>query len=304
MLIRHRISRWCWTHLMAAFCLVSAPQVRAQSAIELSGTVIANGAPVASAQVATTDLNGRGASALTTSDGRFRLVVPGPGQYQLVVRALGFEPVTQSVRAGSATAPLEIRLVRAAQLQAVQVVGTGAAQTRLHPSADALAGSVSVLTGEQIARENVAFSQELLRKVPGVYRAEFNQGVVAGDIGIRGFNTESEIGSAKLLIDGIPSNLNSGVSEMNALFPLEIARIDVVRGTNDPRFGLFNLAGNIGVETQQATSSFLTSRLQGGSFGATEAQLLSGATCGGFSQTLFGGFRRADGFRENAGSEK
>ncbi|MBY0492097.1 MAG: TonB-dependent receptor [Gemmatimonadaceae bacterium] len=263
----------------------------------------ANG-PLAAAQLSATDPSGRLVTGQSSATGRFVLRVAGGGQYTVVARTLGYLPAVRTVRVPQGEAALEIRLERARQLQAVQVVGASTVGTPLHPGADALAGSVSVLSGEQLARENVAVSQELLRKMPGVYRAEFNQGVISGDIGIRGFNTESEIGSTKLLIDGIPSNLNSGVTEMNALFPLEIGRMEVVRGTHDPRFGLFNLAGNVSVETQRASTNFLTSRLQTGSFGTTEAQVLTGAVRGGFSQTVFAGVRRSNGYRDNAGHDR
>ena len=259
--------------------------------------------PVPDAVVSAADPNGRSVSSRTDQQGRFVLVVAGRGRYVVQVRALGFDAMTQPTNARSPEdEPLVVRLRRAGALSAVQVVGA-ASQSSRQLSANDLAGSVSVLSGEQIAREQVSFAQELLKKVPGVYRAEFNQGIVAGDIGVRGFNTESDIASTKLLIDGIPSNLNSGVSEMNALFPLEIARMTVVRGTNDPRYGLFNLAGNVSVETQQG-GAYLTSRVQAGSFGTREAQLLSAQSYKGFSQTLFGGIRESDGYRDNASLDK
>ncbi|MCC6246076.1 MAG: TonB-dependent receptor [Gemmatimonadaceae bacterium] len=283
----------------------AAAQGSAQSAaLSVVGTVQDSaGRAVASASISVTDPNGRTLRGQSEANGQFRIAVPGSGRYVVQVRALGFASRSVAINAGASGESTVIRLTPSRILSTVQVIGAGTTTTRLHPGADALAGSVSVLSGEQIARENVAFSQELLRKAPGVYRAEFNQGIVAGDIGIRGFNTESEIASAKLLIDGIPSNLNSGVSEMNAIFPLEIERMELVRGTNDPRYGLFNLAGNVAVETQQG-GNFLTSRLQGGSFGTTEAQVLAGFARGGFSQTLFGGARQSDGYRQNAGSDK
>jgi iron complex outermembrane receptor protein len=260
--------------------------------------------PVADAIVRLTDPNGRVVSARTDSAGRFEVAVPGSGSYTLQVRAVGYAVTTLDITARTAAAPVTVRLQPQPQLAPVQVIGTGRARATVHPGADALLGAVSVVSGEQIARENVAFAQELLRKVPGVYRAEFNQGIVNGDIGVRGFNTESEIASTKLLIDGIPANLKSGVSEMNALFPLEIARMDVVRGTNDPRFGLFNLAGNVSVETAQGRGNYVTSRLQGGSFGTQEVQVLGNTQVGGFTQTIFAGARRADGYRDNSASDK
>lgn len=263
-----------------------------------------DGRPVTGADVRLTDPNGRSTPVRTDGNGQFTATVPGAGRYTLVVRAVGYASVSQPVAARAGAEPIAIVLRPQAQLTPVQVIGATTTSRDLHPGADALLGAVSVLGGEQIARENVAFSQELLRKVPGVYRAEFNQGIVNGDIGLRGFNTESEIASTKLLIDGIPSNLNSGVSEMNAIFPLEISRMDVVRGTNDPRFGLFNLAGNVSVETAQGGGNYITSRLQGGSFGTQEAQVLGNVAVGGFSQTIFAGARRADGYRANSASDK
>ena len=219
--------------------------------------------PVVGASVRLSDPNGRALVATSDGEGRFRVAVPGTGRYSVQVRAVGFAPrsLEVTVRDGDAEG-ITIVLERQRQLAALQIIGNRANGNALHPGADPLAGAVTVMGGEQIARENVTFAQELLRKVPGVYRAEFNQGVVSGDIGIRGFNTESEIASTKLLIDGIPANMNSGVSEMNALFPLEIAQMQVVRGTNDPRHGLFNLAGNVSVETAQGRGTSVTSRLQ------------------------------------------
>ncbi len=271
----------------------------------LRGSVTdSTGRAIAQALVRAADANGRSQSARSDAEGRFVLPLPGAGRYQLEIRAVGYVSENREVSwRGAASAPLTVALRASRALAPVQVIGTAVTTASLHPAASDLAGSVSVLGGEQIAREQVGFAQELLRKVPGVYRSEYNQGIVAGDIGVRGFNTESEIPSTKLLVDGIPLNLNSGVSEMNALFPLEIERMDVVRGTNDPRFGLFNLAGNVSVSTRQG-GNYLTSRLQSGSFGTTDAQLLGSIERAGFSQTLFGGIRRSDGYRDNANLDK
>ena len=282
-----------------------ATQTAPVSALQLRGRIRGpNGDPIVSATVTATDPNGRLAMGRTGTDGRFVVEVAGAGRYVLQVRAVGYVPLTQELLARSGAAELSLLLTAQSQLAPVQVIGAPRGPVALHPGADALLGAVSVLGGDQIARENVAFAQELLRKIPGVYRAEFNQGIVSGDIGIRGFNTESEIASTKLLIDGIPANLNSGVSEMNALFPLEISRMDVVRGTHDPRFGLFNLAGNVSVQTTRGSGNSVTSRLQGGSFGAQEAQVLGSVEAGGFTQTIFAGARRSDGYREQSAADK
>jgi iron complex outermembrane recepter protein len=293
----HRLSRLIPLALLPTLLLAQSGAPR------LGGVVTADGAPVVGASVTAADLQGRGGGTRTDTQGRYFIELPGVGRYTVQVRAEGRAPVARAVdvRAGTG-ATADFQLARATLIP-VQVIGGGRAVPELHPGANALAGSVSVLSGDQIAREQVAFSQELLKKVPGVYRAEFNQGIINGDIGVRGFNTESDIASTKLLIDGIPSNMNSGVSEMNALFPLEIAQIEVVRGTNDARYGLFNLAGNVNVATPRG-GNYFSSRLQAGSFGATDAQLLHAVGARGFSQTLFVGARRSDGFRDNSEMDK
>lgn len=277
----------------------------AQSPAILRGTVITSaGAALRGVSVVASDPAGRARSAISDTVGAFTLPLAGDGRYIVNTRAIGYRSSATIVQIrGGIAQPLRIVLGDVTVLPPVQVIGSAAGRRALHPGASELAGAVSVLSGSQISREQVAFAQELLRKVPGVYRAEFNQGIVAGDIGVRGFNSESEIASTKLLIDGIPSNANSGVSEMNALFPLEISQIDIVRGTNDPRFGMFNLAGNIGVETPRG-GSYMTTRLQAGAFGAREGQLLTAWEQSGFSQTLFAGLRSSDGYRDRTGMSK
>ena len=55
----------------------------------------------------------------------------------------------------------------------------------------------------------------------------------------------------KLLIDGVPSNGNDGnMPYLDVVFPLDIEAVEVVRGTNDPRYGLHNIAGNANVVTR------------------------------------------------------
>jgi iron complex outermembrane receptor protein len=241
----------------------------------------------------------------------------------LEVRALGYRPLARELVVGGpagdgAADVLELRLGRSRTLTPVTVIGAAAGAGRAHPGAADVLTSVSVLGAEQVARENVQFAQEVLRKVPGVYHANFNQGIISGDVGIRGFNTASDVASTKLLVDGIPTNLNSGLGEFNALFPLEIERIEIVRGTNDPRYGLFNLAGNVGVTTRGseppagAGGPFVAARALTGSFGTQEAQgvvsrahaLGRGGARGTLAHTWFGGWRDAAGFRANSALEK
>ena len=85
--------------------------------------------------------------------------------------------------------------------------------------------SVDILAGETAQRSNANESLEVMRRAPAVYVESFNQGIISGDIGIRGFNTQGDIGHTKLLVDGIPSNLHIGYPDLKAVSPLEIERL-------------------------------------------------------------------------------
>ena len=113
-----------------------------------------------------------------------------------------------------------------------------------------------------------------------MYVNDYNQGVVAGGIGMRGFNTEGDIMHVKLLVDGIPANANSGVADLNAVFPLNIDRMELVKGTNDPRYGLFNIAGNLQVFTSQP-GRYTKVKVAGGAYGTGDVQAATAFQTGG-----------------------
>ncbi|HAI46895.1 MAG TPA: TonB-dependent receptor, partial [Stenotrophomonas sp.] len=112
--------------------------------------------------------------------------------------------------------------------------------------------SVDVMGAGQIADKNVMNSWELLGQMPGIQLTETRQGAESGKATFRAFNGEGYINGIKILIDGIPSNVNSGNQRfIDMIFPLDIDYIEVVRGTNDPRYGLHNIGGNINFGTRQ-----------------------------------------------------
>lgn len=166
-----------------------------------------------------------------------------------------------------------------------------------------IAGSVDVIGREQLENEHVNITMDLFKKVPGVYFSRFNQGIISADIAIRGYNGEGSMPHTKLLIDGVPSNLHNGLNEMDALFPLEISQIEVVKGTNDPRYGLHNLAGNINIESRK---DFNNNEIEvlAGNFGTQEIQTYIANQSGKLSQHYFAGYRATDGYRDNAELDK
>ncbi|MDP3088377.1 MAG: TonB-dependent receptor [Methylotenera sp.] len=165
-----------------------------------------------------------------------------------------------------------------------------------------LAGSVDVITRDELEYERVSDTLELFNKTPGVTISRYNQGINNTDISIRGFSGDGETPHAKLLIDGIPSNLHNGYNELDQLFPTAIQSIQIFKGTSDPSVGLFATAGNYRVETRKDTGKVLEATF--GSFDTKELQGYFGDKTGELTQNYAFGYRDAGGYRDQTDIEK
>lgn len=164
--------------------------------------------------------------------------------------------------------------------------------------------SVDIIGGEKVEDKQVMNSWELLGQMPGIQLTETRMGAESGKATFRAFNGEGYINGIKVLIDGIPSNVNSGNQRfIDMIFPLEIDYIEVVRGTNDPRYGLHNIGGNINLGTRQG-GNYTDGRVTYGSFNTKEVQLAFGRESGGFAQNYFFAKQDSDGHRDHSDSEK
>jgi iron complex outermembrane receptor protein len=164
--------------------------------------------------------------------------------------------------------------------------------------------SVDVLDETRIATQAVSHNWQLFGQLPGVMLTQYGQGTTSGKISIRGFTGEGEINAVKLLIDGIPSNSNDGMMPYLDLAPLlDIRAVELVRGTNDPRYGLHNIAGNANVVTKIG-GDYGVARLGYGSFDTRDAQVALGVDRNGFSQNYAAGYQKTDGYRAHSDAEK
>jgi iron complex outermembrane recepter protein len=156
-------------------------------------------------------------------------------------------------------------------------------------------GSVDVISRDELADEHVDDTMEVFTKIPGVYISRYNQGLINTDIAIRGFAGDGETPHAKLLIDGVPSNLHNGYSELDQLFPMLMDSVQVFKGTSDPRVGLFGIAGNYRVTTRTDAARELQASI--GSYNARELQGYLGLEGEQLTQNYFLGWRDAEGYR-------
>jgi len=164
--------------------------------------------------------------------------------------------------------------------------------------------SVDMLDESKIATQAVSHNWQLFGQLPGVMLTQYGQGTTSGKISIRGFTGEGEINAVKLLLDGIPSNSNDGMMPYLDLAPLlDIRAIELVRGTNDPRYGLHNIAGNANIVTKIG-GNYGAARLGYGSFDTRDAQAALGIDRNGFSQNYAASWQRTDGYRAHSDADK
>lgn len=163
--------------------------------------------------------------------------------------------------------------------------------------------SVDILGADKVEDKNVMNSWELIGQLPGVQLTETRMGAESGKATFRAFNGEGYINGIKVLIDGVPSNVNSGNQRfIDMVFPLEIDYIEVVRGTNDPRYGLHNIGGNINFGTRQG-GNYTDARFSLGSFDTREVQVALGREANGLAQNYFIARQDSDEYR-GSGSDK
>ncbi|MBV7536842.1 TonB-dependent receptor [Duganella sp. sic0402] len=171
-------------------------------------------------------------------------------------------------------------------------------------AARSVLSSVDILGAELIQDQQSQHTWELFSRAPGVMLTQFRQGNESGKLSFRGFNGEGEVNAVKLLIDGIPSNDNAGgMPFLDMLFPLEINSIEVVRGTNDPRYGLHNIAGNVNINTRLGGNDSDV-RIGYGSFATRQLQFAQGIESGNWTQNYFAGYLQSNGYRANSGFDK
>ncbi len=164
--------------------------------------------------------------------------------------------------------------------------------------------SVDILDRSLIENKQVKTTWELFSLLPGVTVTSYGQGSGTGEFAIRGFNTEGEINAVKILLDGVPSNVHSGNMDYLDMVPsLDIESIELVRGTNDPRYGLHNIAGNANVTTRLG-GNYKDAQVSMGSFDTYNLQAAAGFQDEQFSQNYSVAYVESGGYRDRSEFDK
>jgi vitamin B12 transporter len=129
-----------------------------------------------------------------------------------------------------------------------------------------LGTAVTVVTGEELRRQQVRHAADALRSLPGV--SVNRTGAPAGltQVRIRGADANHTL----VLIDGIEANAGSdGTFDFSDLLTEDIERIEVIRGPQSALYGSNAVGGVINIVTRSGKGPLrVTASTEGGSFGA------------------------------------
>ena len=221
------------------------------------------------------------AGTLTNAEGRFALVVPGPGEYVVLAQRIGYRETraTVMIRGTEDLATIEIRLSPLPIALAAVTVTAPAA--------------VDVRTGDQSYQESVAHvgpsslpSQLLQQAVAGAARAP------TGEVHIHGQHDEFTY-----YVDGVPIPASIAGSLNEVFAPSVVDRIDVETGGWDAEYGNKNIAV-INVATRIPSGTHYALSGYDGSFASNGETLIASTQAGPFGILVAGSQEQTDMRRE------
>ena len=218
---------------------------------QLSGTVVdTSGAAIAGADVHVLSANGTVQRTVHSgTDGSFIFSGLAAGNHRLVVMNPGFETkeILVTVRATGTPVPLRISLVVGAVSTTVNVQGR---EDDLIGIAES--GTQGTVGATEIEDRPILRSGEILETVPGLIITQHAGGGKANQYFLRGFNLDHGTDIA-IFLDDMPLNLPShahgeGYSDMNAVIPEFVERVDFEKGPYYANVGNFSSAANAHLE--------------------------------------------------------
>jgi vitamin B12 transporter len=247
--------------VFAALLRASAAGADAQPQGSLAGSVrTADGTPVPSL-VLLVHGPGEARTVVTGPQGRYRAAALAAGHYRVDLRAAAGFLFTVANEADVADVETTLDLVLGPAPVRERVV---VAATRDEAAVSTVGVTATVLDAGRIEEREAPSLLGLLEEVPGVAVARNGGLGLNGAVFVRG----GESNFTRILVDGVPVNEPGGEYNLGPQLPLELERVEVVRGATSSLYGTDALAGVIHLVTRRFPSApRWRAEGQGGSFG-------------------------------------
>jgi len=189
-----------------------------------------------------------------------------------------------------------------ATLDAVVVKGQALAPV------EASSYSATSFDAAAIREAGVSRPQQLFERVPGMSARTLGLPGVADNLSLRGFGGGGHGGDIGFVLDGIPLNEAmshaDGYGDLDVVIPLELQRLEVIRGPVSALYGNYHRAGSVILQTRRG-GSYRELDVAAGSFGGVDLQAALGADGGNdHAFNLAAQLARSDGFRPQSKHER
>lgn len=163
-------------------------------------------------------------------------------------------------------------------------------------------GGAGLVDAETYKSGRSSTLQDALGLAPGVF-VQPRFGAEEARLSIRGSGLQRTFHQRGILLlqDGVPINLADGSGDFQAIEPLALEHIEVLRGANAWRYGAANLGGALNFVTPNGqTAAPVDLRTEGGSFGYRRLFAALAEDFGAWNAYLSVSDSAQDGFREHA----
>lgn len=256
----------------------------------ISGTVLnQQSEPVIGAHIY---VQGTLTGAMTDLQGKFELHNIKPGQYTILISALGYRTITENIEVSENNPALVLITIQDDAFLIPEVLITGKSD-RLFSR---IPGSASFINSREIGKISPLSGNEVFRRSPGVHVVDEEGAGMRVNIGIRCLDPDRSR-SLLMLDDGIPVALAPyGEPEMYYTPPIDrMSGVEILKGSGQILYGPQTIGGVINYLTQAPPAEASGKvRLQAGQGGYLSALASYGNTSGntGYNITLLK--KRAD----------
>jgi iron complex outermembrane receptor protein len=181
----------------------------------------------------------------TDTSGNFKIKNIPEGNYTLLVSAIGYATINQTIQAmHGAETPLDLRLTDASK-QLDEVIVTA---EKKEENLQAIPSSISALNAKSVNDYRLWNSKDLTAIVPNLYSA--NPGDGRNVTSIRGITSSSYDPAVTTYIDGVNQfTLDTYIPQL-----FDVERIEVLRGPQGTLYGRNAMGGVINIITKQPTN--------------------------------------------------
>lgn len=186
-------------------------------------------------------------------------------------------------------------------LKQIEIKGQALLQSKNSPV------SQTTFDAEDIREQAISQTEKMFARVPGMRVMTYGLGGVVNVISLRGFGGGAHGGDLGFVLDGIPLNEaishEDGYADLNVVIPLELQRIDVVKGPGSVLVGNYNRAGSIFLQTRKG-DVYQLADVSVGSFRTFDTQVAGGFKIGTGHLNLAGQISTTKDFRPQSGYDR